>query len=323
MFTEILKIKPQLDSSDLSKMERQMNSRFGKVAKKFGGGLMSVLKGGGIAGLALGFLDKLLNPLKETTEAMERILGMSDDVVTNAKQFGTSAGRLFKLVKLAQATGLDQDNLFQLITKFQTAVAEAKADPTKQTSVRNFTNQEDSAAGFFEFIQALQKMDKSQQLLVQQEVFGEKQILKMADFLQTDFLSLNKRLGLKTGDQYTAPLNKLGDLNDLSDELKASREARDIFTKAGVINEGMIRSRDRAEQIALNQENARLRSYENLQAISDTTTKIMGLVEQGMSMIGKFINFVTPAINKIVDSLSKLQNSRVFRGIFGGSGEDK
>jgi hypothetical protein len=321
MFSEILKIKPQLDAKDLSNMERTLSSRFSKVAKKFGGGIMSVLKGGGIAGIALGLIDKLLNPLKETTDAMERILKMSDDVVTNAKQFGTSSGQLFRLIKFAQAAGLEQDNLFQLITKFQTAVAEAKSDPTKQTSVRNFVGVEDSAAGFFEFIQSLQKMGKTQQLLVQQEVFGEKQILKMADFLQTDFGALEKRLGLKNANAYNPALEKLGNLNDLRDERTAAREARDLLVKGRTLNEGMVLAEDRAKQIELNQENARLASYQNLQAISDTTTKIMGLVEQGLAQLGKFISFVTPAINRIVDTLSKLSGSRVFKSFFGG--EDK
>lgn len=318
MFSEILKIIPKLETKDLAQMERTLNSRFARVAKTFAKGIGNALKGGGIAGIALGLIDKLLNPLKETQEAMDRILKSSDDIVTNAKQFNTSSGRLFKLVQLAKSTGLDQDNLFTLITKFQTAVAEAKQDPKKVTSVRNFTDNKDTAEGFFEFIQALQRMEKSQQLLVQQEVFGEKQILKMADFLQTDFGSQTKLIGAKAGDSYSSSLEKLGGLNDLQDALTAKRELNDTVKKAGIMNEGMIRSRDRAEQILLDQENARIRSYQNLQAISDTTTKIMGLIEQGLNQLGKFINFLTPAVNKLVDAIGKLSTSRIFRGIFGG-----
>jgi hypothetical protein len=47
MFSEILKIIPKLDSKDLANMERTLGIRFARVAKKFGGGIMSVLKGGG------------------------------------------------------------------------------------------------------------------------------------------------------------------------------------------------------------------------------------------------------------------------------------
>ena len=320
MFSEILKIIPKLETKDLANMERTLNQRFARVAKKFGGGLMNVLKGGGFAGIALGLIDKLLNPLKETQEAMDKILKSSDDIVTNAKQFGTTSGKLFKLVQLGKSTGLDQDNLFQLITKFQGAVAQANANPKDDSvsSVRKFANEKDIAAAFFEFIQQLQKMDKNTQVLVQQQVFGEKQILRMADFLQTDFAAQTKLLGAKEGDKYTPALEKLGGLNDLQDALAARRELDDTVKKAGIMNEGMIRSRDRAEQILLDQENARIRSYQNLQAISDTTTKIMGLVEKGLNELGKFINFLTPAINRITDAIGKLSTSRIFRGIFGG-----
>lgn len=320
MFSEILKIIPKLETKDLSNMERTLNSRFARVAKKFGGGIANILKGGGIAGIALGFIDKLLNPLKETQEAMERILKSSDDIVTNAKQFGTTSGKLFKLVQLGKSTGLEQDNLFQLITKFQGAVAQAKANPKDQSvsSVRQFANDQDIADAFFQFIQQLQKMDKSTQILVQQQVFGEKQILKMADFLQTDFAAQTKLIGAKPGEAYTPSLEKLGGLNDLQDALAARRELNDTVKKAGIMNEGMIRSRDRAEQILLQQENARIASYQNLQAISDTTTKIFGLVEQGVSLLGGFITKITPVINRLTDTLSKLAGSRWVRGLFGG-----
>lgn len=324
MFSEILKIIPKLETKDLANMERTLNSRFARVAKKFGGGIVNALKGGGIAGIALGLIDKLLNPLKETQEAMDKILKSSDDIVTNAKQFGTTSGRLFKLVQLGKSTGLEQDNLFQLITKFQGAVAQAHANPKDESvsSVRQFANDKDIAAAFFEFIQQLQKMDKNTQVLVQQQVFGEKQILKMADFLQTDFGAQIKLLGAKPGDAYTPALDKLGGLNDLQDALAAKRELNDTVKKAGIMNEGMIRSRDKAEQILLNQENARIASYQNLQAISDTTTKIMGLVEQGVGLLGGFIAKVTPMIQRLTDTLSKFAGSRWVRGIFGG-GDDK
>lgn len=318
MFTEILKIIPKIDDAALKKIEAALNSRFARVAKKFGGGIVNVLKGGGIAGIALSFIDKVLNPLKETQEAIERTLKASDDIVTNAKQFNGTSGELFKLVQLGKSTGLDADNLFMLITKFQTAVAEAKADPNKATSVRNFVGQENTIQAFYQFIQELQKMNKSQQLLVQSEVFGEKQILKMADFLQTDFKAQTKLIGAKDAATYTPSLEKLGGLNDLTDALTARRELQDTLRKGSIINEGMVRARDRSEQIALQQENARIASYQNLATISDTTTKIMGLVENGVSLLGGFITKITPVIQRLTDTLSKLAGSRWVRGLFGG-----
>jgi hypothetical protein len=324
MFSEILKIIPRLESKDLQSMERALSTRFTKVAKGFGKGIMNVFKGGGIAGIALGLIDKVLNPLKETQEAIDRALSSSDDIATNANQFNTTTGKLFKLVQLAKATGLDQGNLFTLITKFQTAVAEAKANPAVQTAVSNFTDTPDTIEGFFEFIQAVQRMEKSQQVLVQQQVFGEKQILKMADFLQQDFGKLYSAIGLDkvTSAKLTTSVEKLAGLNDLQDILASRREVGDVAAKSGLINESMIRARDKSERIALEKENKRIASYEDLAAISDTTAKIMTMVETGIGLLGKLINTITPSVNRIIDYLDKFSKASIFRGLF-KFGKDK
>lgn len=323
MFSYILKILPQLDQASLKKMEATLAGRFQKLAKGFGKGLANALKGGGIAGIALGLVDKLLNPIKEVQEAIDRMLTSSDDIATNAQQFNTSTGRLYKLVQLGKSTGLDQDNLFQLITKFQTAVAEAKADPSQPSAVRNFTNQPDTVQGFFEFIQALQQMEKNQQVLVQQQVFGEKQILRMADFLQTDFGKQVEALGYDkiSSEKIAQSIDKLGALNDLQDVLKARRETDDLFAKSRSINEGTIRARDKSERLALEKENQQIASYENLAAISDTVTKIMGLVQTGLDLLGGTIKTVTPILNNLVKQVQTLANSPLVRGIFGGKGK--
>lgn len=318
MFTEILKIVPKLDVSALSRMEKTLSSRFGKVAKGFGKGLMAAVKGGGLVGIGLSLIDKLLNPLKETQEAIDRTLNQADDVVTNAEQFNSTPGELFKLQKLAQAKGLDANSLDQLLVKFQGAIAEAKADPTKQTSVRNFADDKNTVKSFYEFIQSLNKMDRTQQVLVQQEVFGEKQVLKMAEFLRADFGTLQGQLKAKSADAYDPSLKKLGDLNDVNEANKAGRELQDIFKKGQIINGGMIQARQNAENLELQRENERIANFKNLQSLSDTSTKIQTLVEQGVFLLGDLITKVTPAVNKMVDKLETISKSGFIRGIFGG-----
>lgn len=328
MFSEVLKIIPRIDRKELANMEKQLGSRFTKIAKSFGKGITNIFKGGGFVGLAIGLIDKVLNPLKEVQEAIDRTLKSSDDIVTNAQQFGTTTGNLFKLVKLAQSSGLEQDNLFELINKFQTAVAQARANPTDAgtSAVRNYINTPDTAEGFFAFIQQLQKLDKGDQLRVQEQIFGEKQILKMANFIQLDMAKQLKAVGLDkiSSDKLSSSIEKLGTLNDLADVLTARRETQDIMNKSGTINEGMIRERDKSERIALERENSRIKSYSDLAAISQTTDNIMKLLEQGTGMLGSLINTLTPAINKMVKALDKFMQSPMVRGIkgfFGGKDE--
>lgn len=329
MFNEVLKIVPKIDDADLKKMESQLQSRFTKIAKGFGKGLVNILKGGGIAGLALGLIDKLLNPLQAVQEAIDRSLHASDDIATQANQFNTTSGKLFKLVQVAKSTGLDQGGLFTLITKFQSAVAQAKANPQDQSvsSVRNFTGQKDTAEAFFNFIQSLQKMDKTQQVLIQNQVFGEKQIGKMSEFLNADFRKQFAATGLDKADstRLTQANDKLAGLSDLADQLKVRNETNDLFAKAGVINESMIRQRAKSEALALQKENMQIKSYNDLAAISDTVSKIMMMVEQGVALVGKLINMLIPAVNKIVAAAEKFLKSPMVRGIKGlfGGGRDE
>lgn len=338
MFTEILKIVPKVDQSGLNQMERSLTTRFQKIAKGFGKGLKAAVTGGGIAtllALAGSAIDKLLNPLKETQEAIDRILGKADDISTNAKQFGTTSGKLFKLQQFGVANGLDPEALSVLIGKFQAAVAEAKADPKKDTSVRKFAGMEDMAEGFFEFIQGIQKLPKAQQVLVQQEVFGEKQILKMSDFMNSDFGPLQKRLKLKDSTAYTPGIEKLADINDRSDEYTAMRNAKDMETKGRIINMGMASAKNASEQRALNQENKRIESYQDLKRVSELSEKIANSTENGYLFMLKELSGALDVFKSMLTAIETLGstlisfrdkvensffNSRFWRGI---TGKDK
>lgn len=313
-------------------MQNALQSRFTKLTKSFGKGLVAALKGGGIAGIALGLIDKLLNPLKEVQEAIDRTLKTSDDLATNAQQFNTTTGKLAKLVTLAKATGLDEANLFTLINKFQGAVAAAEINPNDpaNNSVKNFVGQKDTAEAFFGFITQLQKMDRNQQLLIQQQVFGEKQILKMADFLQqgaSGFEKIAKITGIDkvTSQSAGAKIDKSAQLNDLADALKAGREFQDLQAKSGIINEGMIRNMDKSERLALDRENQRIKSYNDLAALSQTAEKIFTLVDQGVALLGSLITKLLPFVDKMsaaVDRLMKSPMVRGIKGLFGGGKDD-
>jgi hypothetical protein len=324
MYKEILYLTPQVSPGDLNKMEKTLGNRFTNIAKKFGKGLGASLLGGGVAGVALGFIDKILNPLKDVQEAIDKTLKQGDDVVTNAKQFGTTAGKLFKLQGLAKSTGLDAGSLDILITKFQGAVAEAAQDPKKDTSVRKYVGQTDSADAFFNFIQALQKMDKTQQLLVQTEVFGEKQILKMADFLQTDFASQTKLIGAKSADSYTPSIEKMGALNDLKDALAVKGEMIDFVNKSKIINSGMVTTAQNTINLNKTRENQQIAAYQSLATITDTTTKMLTFLEQGYKLLPVVIQKIESVSNSVTEAVKKLTNSPMVRGIrgfFGGKDE--
>lgn len=314
MWKEVLNVIPKLSNAEIGKLTNNLSKRFAKVAKGFGKGIASALKGGGLIGIAAGLLDKILNPLQAITEAMDKILAQSDDVVTNAKQFGSDAGKLFRLQQMGVATGIEPSDLYMLINKFQASIAEAQHDPNKPSAVRAFTGQKDVVQGFYEFIQSLQKMDKSAQIRIQQEVFGEKQILKMADFLSSDFEELSKQLGGPTSAQLNPRLQKMSDLKDQQDLLTARRGLNDAFNKGGIINASMVQSQHNRAKVELDRENKQLQSFENLQEISTKMDQAMGLLQDGFAEIGALVR-------KLTDQIDKFTKSRMGKGIiswFGG-----
>lgn len=321
MFKEILQIVPQLSSSDLNNMEQSLGKRFGNIAKKFGKGLLGAIAGGGIAGLALGLVDKLLNPLKEVQEAIDKTLNRGSDLAVQAKQFNTTAGELAKLQAFGQAKGIDPESLNHLIEKFQSAVSEAVADPTKQTSVRKFVGEKDTAQAFFDFIQGLQKLDKNKQIQVQQEVFGEKQILRMSEFLNADFGKLNDKFKGISTDRITKDVAKVDNLDELNKTLGAVRGLKDFNDKAEKMNANMIILRNDQEKRKLEIENKQIGSYESLANIEAASTEILDTIKSGILTLTNLLVKVT----NLAENVKKVTSSPMVRGIkklFGGGDGD-
>lgn len=334
MFSEVLKIIPKLDSGDLNKMERQLSSRFTKVAKGFGKGLAAVFKGGAFLSLATAVIAKLLSPLKEVQASIEKSLADSDTIVTNAQQFNTTPANLAKLQAFGASTGLSAQDLNMMLSKFQNTVAEAQADPTKRTAVRQFTGK-DTAQEFFSFIQSLRKLDTSKQVLAQQEVFGEKQILKMSDFLNSDFSGFAKKIAGISDKSVNAALLKQTALNDYKDSSTAAREYSDIVTKGRVINKGTVASIEASKQRQLDVENGRIKSFQDINAMNESMAKMAEQLEKIARDVFTQLPIIVTGMNKAIELIGDsvagwglliktLKESRLFKGVgslFGGKGE--
>lgn len=312
MLSEILKIRPKLDMSDLRKMERALNTRFRRVAKRFGKGIMAVFKAGGAASIVLTLINRFLNPLKEVQDSIERMLKSSDDLATNAQTFETTTGKLFKLSQLAKASGLDQDTLFQILSKYQVALGRVRANPNDALapSIGAYSNDQDLVDSFFRYIQDLRSLDQKDQALVKSTVFGEDMAIKLNDFMQQDFGKRLKETGLDrfTADEITKALNKNASLSDLNDALMVGVETKDIMQKANQINEEMIRANARSRELELSQERQRITAYKDLRQITDTVTMMMTGIEKLVQMLGQLIGQVAPQVQRLVELAQQLIN---------------
>jgi uncharacterized protein YidB (DUF937 family) len=333
MLKEIVKFIPQIDRSALAKMEQTLGQRFGRVAKKFGKGLVTSLKSGAVMG-AIGFIaNKLLNPLKETQEAIDRALTSADNLSTNAKEFGTTAGKLFKLQALAKSTGLDEESLTQAIAKFQIKLAEAQADPTKQTSVRSFVGEKDVAEAFFQYVQGLQKLDPEQRKVAQTEVFGDaRKQTKFFEFMQTDFAKKFKEIGARDSEAYTRSIEKVADVSNLAEGKAAKRMLEDQLVKGRIINAGMAEKMDKSERMKLEQENKRIQSYDALMQMDlqmqDMNNKMesffLYITQQVPVLItmlqgfGDKLGRMAFNVAELLTKISKMSLSGGLRKLFGG-----
>ena len=331
MLTEVLKIQPKLDNNELNQMERQLGSRFARIAKGFGRGL----KLASVAALGAAVLDRLINPLQEVKAAIERTLGKADDVVTNAKQFNTTTENLLKVRSLGNVRGLSNENVDMLLTKFQGAVAQASLNPNDPSvsSVKNYVGEKDTALAFYNFITQLQKMDKNQQVLVQQQVFGEKQVLKMAEFLQ-DVGFKESAASLKKVDfaKTAIAVEKIATLADKDEANKTVRGLNDYIGKAAVLNGGVVSNVDQSEISALRRENGKIgrsaaafTAEERMAEIQDNLEKLTTELITKIPVLFDALDGVLNLLRKSVEGwqmiFNLLKGSPLLRGVksmFGG-----
>lgn len=316
MFTEFLKIKPQIDRAALSRMVADLSSRFAKVAKSFGGGLKTALKAAPFLAVAGAFAAKLLNPLEKAQGILEKLLGEGDDAVTFAEEFGTDPGKLLQLQAVAATKGLDTDTLRQLMLKFQGALAEEQErakDPTQAAgTLREFVDETDTADAFFKFIKSLQAIDKSRAVVVQQEVFGEKVRGKASEFVNAKDLD-QIFSQLPSAKAFREAAERSGALSDRNDLLKSIRNSQDFVTKAGLATDNMVDQIDKSERQALVAEQEQIRKFESLAetsiAIGELTNKFdkfttelmtnaMPVLVEGVGKLSQFASFIQPIISE-------------------------
>jgi hypothetical protein len=310
-----MQIIPKLSASELGTMEKKLNQRFKKVAKTFGKGLGASILGGGLVGAAMGVVDKILNPLQATQEAIDRSLKSADDVVTNARQFGSSPGELARLRAMGQAKGIDPSDLDVMLSKYQGAIADANKDPSKASAVANYRDDKNIVTSFFQFMQNLGRMDDmNARRSAQEEVFGEKQILKMADFLNQssdEWFALSRDLKNFDTDRLTQSLEKQGNLADYQDLLRAKRGLDDINAKGALISQGMITQQDARERIALGQENRNIGRYGSLNELAMAADRIT-------NMLSTLLTDVAAAgvkLSHINDVMAKMPGTSLWKGI--------
>ncbi len=297
----ILNVRPTISASDGRKLETDLNNRFARVAKKFGGALRTVgsslkgiLAGGAIAGIGA----ILTNPIEKLNASMNEALNKADNIATRAGQIETTAGKMMMLQAVAESAGVQ--NFDMIISRFQSELGRARAG--ENDVLREFTGEKDTLDAFVKVIDSIKALSPSEQSYMVSKIFGERANLQLAEFLQTD-LSQRKRaiFGDTTSEELTRAVNRLAEREELQAVLGQRRGVQDLLSKSRVITDESVRLQNEIASKQLEAENISFSNYEmfaKMQVATEDSKVILADIQAKM----------TPLIEKSVGLLEKLYN---------------
>lgn len=315
MFSEIVKLTPQLDRAAMNNMFRTLSSRFTEVAKKFGNGLKMAMKLAPFMAIAGAILTKILNPLQKAEEIIDKILGRAGDLTDTAEELGADVGAYARLESVAQAKGVDAATLRTLIGKFQSDLAKERENqrqeeadraagktPTTQPGLlREFTSETDTAQAFFTFIQSMQKLTKDQQTLVQDTIFGERLRGRVAAFFnEQDFAKILNRLPSR--DSLRSAIQRADAIGDTRDIDTAAREAEDLVTKSNLMQTRFVKALDQSARLQDQSDNEQLKRFDSLKS---TSIAVQELTHKFDSFTTQLINDTAPMLIKLLNELAE------------------
>lgn len=325
----LIKIKPTITPEDGRKMENDLNSRFKRVAKKFGGALRTV--GGALKGLLTGAAVAMIaNPIEKLNEKLNSTLSYADQITTRAQAIGTSAGRLVQVETVAKASGVQ--NLDQILTRFQTGLAAAKLGENK--TLADFTKYDDTLTAFLAVLKSLQGIkDVDERTFAVQKIFGRENAAKMSELIAVDFAerwgqifgemdvgkirkaaspfvvnvgqqAQTKETGADVGfeglaDEFDLIFERLGGLEDKQAVKSQRRMIEDFISKSETITGKMLEAQDEAERRRLETENVQMKSFEQFARMAEET-------EKTKTILAELQKALVPTIVKGVEVLDGL-----------------
>lgn len=300
----ILNVKPTVSASDGRKLERDLNSRFARVAKKFGGALRTVgsklrgiIAGGAVAGIGA----MMTNPIDSLNSTLDETLKRYDDISSRAKQLGVSSGQLFQATAIAKSAGIQEEDFRAMLTAYAVKIGEAKAG--QDPMLKEFVN-EDLLTGFFRMVQSLQRLSPEQRVYFGAKILGEDDVSKLAELINTDVQERRRQLfGNTTAEQTTRAIEKLADTEGTQSIMRGRLDVNNLLSKSQNITNETIRLQNELERKKQQAENINLSNYEMFarmqQAtedmkiiLADMQAKIAPLLEKSVSILERIYNWL-------------------------------
>ena len=313
----LIKIKPTITAEDGRKMENDLNGRFKRVAKKFGGALRTV--GGALKGLLTGAAVAMIaNPIEKLNEKLNSTLSYADQITTRAEAIGTSAGRLAQVETVAKSAGIS--NIDQILTKFQTGLARARLGEDK--TLTQFTKYDDTLTAFLNAIKSIQGIKNvNERTFAVQKIFGEENAAKMSELIAIDFSERwgqifgnmdvgkirkaaspfvvnvggkaqaqasekGREIGFEgLAEEFDLIFERLGGLEDKQAVKSQRRMFEDFISKSETITGKLIEAQDATERRRLETENVQMKSFEKFAKMAEEAEKtktILAEIQQAL-----------------------------------------
>lgn len=313
----LIKIKPTITAEDGRKMENDLNGRFKRVAKKFGGALRTV--GGALKGLLTGAAVAMIaNPIEKLNEKLNSTLSYADQITTRAEAIGTSAGRLAQVETVAKSAGIS--NIDQILTKFQTGLARARLGEDK--TLTQFTKYDDTLTAFLNAIKSIQGIKNvNERTFAVQKIFGEENAAKMSELIAIDFSERwgqifgnmdvgkirkaaspfvvnvggkaqaqesekGREIGFEgLAEEFDLIFERLGGLEDKQAVKSQRRMFEDFITKSETITGKLLEAQDATERRRLETENVQMKSFEKFAKMAEEAEKtktILAEIQQAL-----------------------------------------
>lgn len=302
-------IKFQGDTSSMQKMEKDLNGRFTKIAKRFGQGLQKagkMLKFGAFAATAAGIISQILNPLQEINTALDAILAKSGNIKDQADAMNTSVGLYAALQSAAAAKGVDEAQFNLMGNRVMELIGQAKTGDNDL--LKNYANESDMAVALYKVVSALKQMGPgAERTRMASEIFGQRVTGRMAALLNDGFDEPLKRVldGLNIADLQKAILG-LDSKGDLQDVLRQRLNLRDLINKDKVITSAAIYNQNDMEKQRLNRENLLLKQYKDLAQMSNSMEELKNAILQYvlpiMPLLAKGVKYFVETLGPILQN---------------------
>ena len=304
----ILNVKPTISNSEGRKMENDLNRRFSRVAKKFGGALRTIgsklrgiIAGGAVAGIGA----MMTNPIDSLNSTLDETLKRYDDISSRAKVLGVSSGQLYQATAIAKSAGIQEEDFRAMLTAYAVKVGEAKAGQDQMLA--EFVN-EDMLTGFFRMVESLRNLNPEQRAYFGAKILGEDDVSKLAELINTDVQERHRELfGSTTAEQTTRAIEKLAGTEGKQSIMRGRLDVENLLAKSQAITTETVRLQT---ELARKQQEAENINLQNYQAFA----RIQLATEESKVILADIQQKIAPAVEKGVGLLEKsynwLQNSK-------------